>query len=762
MRTRRRTKGAVAVALATLSALGAAAASAAADTNWPGWDLATGNPAGLAIGGNESIRAAGALTLRIASSDDAPWFLLEDAQGVRVGDWPSGGVRIDTDRIFLLAGCSVRRSVDRGASWSTVRLPECRSSGGLAIGTDGDHGLVLAVDGTWGTDDGGATWVRRGDAVPHLTDGTMLLGPTTALQMVTDGTATGLSRTLDGGRTWARVTLPGPPAPVPAGAPAVESDVPQAPDVPALPEPVPTAALPRLTPPALRADGAVVMGTAGAVLVSNDTGASFERIALPRQAGGSDGVVQNVVCDRGAPWCLLQVGVSNSSFTLRFDGGRFAEVTRGSLPQYPVSPLPGVLLGAGGPSQALVRSVDGGATYTTIGGDVSRISVAERGTLALAVRREIRLSADNGDSWATVPLPDGVGPTGVRHLASAAGGGYLALSGSALHRYEGGAWKMVADVASVGPRSMAVVDGEVLVVGSRGIVRVAVDGGRATPVSAPALAGRSYVGIESHARQVVAWSRRQVVRSTDGGRRWHTVRGAPGGGVDDVQLLGAKRFVAVSGYRVYGSAQNGRALRHRGTAPRLRHPTTYGSSPSTLVLNGSSRGMIHTPAGAFRTDDGGRRLVPQPLPESADPWSAVPYRAGAIVRMARSNVVLRSATAGTRRSPTLTARRSGRVMRVDKRYRKVVIVGRIRNAPPDAAVVLVASASKKDEGVIRGWVDVNADGTFRKSLRLLARERFVRGWYEGMVTTKATTPAAAGDYVKIPAARSPKAKRKRG
>lgn len=748
---------AVAAAVAAIGGMGAlpalaAGAPSAGTTTWPGWELAAPPSDLLTLGQGEQLVRAGTSIVRYAEGGDGEsWFVEDGPDGRRAGAMPTGELTAPAaDRWFVSGRCALWRSDDRAATWTSTPLSGCDSYLNLAF-ADRDHGFVTAGSGTWGTDDGGVTWTRRG-AGREASGRPLAIDANTMLAITRSTAGYRVERTTDGGGSWATVLLPPPPPPP---APPAETE-------PAPPEPAPTASTTPVTPsddasgvpvsvlPALaglarRADGAVIVGTSGAVLVSRDAGASFERVPLPAVVAARSVSVTEVLCDPVAVTCLVGVD-GRSGYALRFGVGGFDAAVLPGLPENPVFLAEGDIFGTSGHDFRL-RSVDGGVTYDGWSAGAAVLPTADRTAIALASKDAIQISSDAGTSWTSIPAPPGLNTKSVRRLGRDSGARWLLLVGNRLQRFEAGAWKPVTISPPLDARSFAVVGDALLVVGRRGIVRMAADG-TVTPLSAPVLAGRPYTGIEARGRHVVAWSAGQTVRSVDGGRRWHAVRG---GGVNDLQLVGARGFVAVDGNRILRSAASGRRTRQVGVAPALL--SYAGRSPSTLAFSDASTGIVRTAHGTFLTADGGRRLTPIAFPPAAWEDAARPYRRGVAVGTWDSNVVVRAARIGTRKAPTVTARRAGRVTRRGASSRWVVITGRVRGAVPGARVSFVASRSRRDGGAAKRRVTLNADGTFRVRVPLLARERLVRVWYSGDVTSRATMPGAGSRYVAVPQVR---------
>lgn len=747
---------AVAAAVAAISGVGAlpalaAGAPSAGTTTWPGWELAGPPSDVLTLGSGERMVRAGTSIVRYAEGDEGQsWFVEDGPDGRRAGAMPTGELTAPAADRWLIPGrCGLWRSDDRAATWTSTRLADCDSYLNLAF-VDRDRGFAIAGDGTWSTDDGGATWARRGPG--RETSGRPLaIDASTMVGLTRTSAGYRVERTTDGGRSWSAILLPPPPPSVPPTGtePAPPEPIPTVSATPTTPpdesSAVPVSTLPELAGLAQRADGAVIVGTSGAVLVSRDAGASFERVSLPPAAVGRSVSVTAVLCDPVAVTCLVGVG-GRSGYALRFGVGGFDQAVLPGLPENAVFLAERDIFGNHGRFFGF-RSVDGGATYDVWSPGAEALPTADRAAIAIASEGEIRISTDAGTSWTSIPAPPELVAKSVRRLGRDSVGRWVLLINNRLQRLEAGAWKPITISPTLDARSFAAVGDALLVVGRRGIVRMAADG-TVTPLSAPVLTGRPYTGIEARGRHVVAWSAGQTVRSVDGGRRWHAVRG---GGVQDLQLIGARAFVAVDGNRVLRSSANGRRARQIGAAPAL---SSYNGSPmSTLAFAGASIGIVRTLHGVFWTADGGRRLTPIALPPAAREGSALPYRGGVAVGTWESNVVVRAARIGTRKAPTVTARRAGRVTRRGASSRWAVITGRVRGAAPGARVSVVVTRSRRDGGKAKRKPILNADGTFRVRVPLLARERLVRVWYSGDVTSRATIPGAGSGYVAVPQVR---------
>lgn len=732
----------------------ATTAKAAATTIWPGWE-AVGDLSALTVTG---LAVSGPTTLRVSEGEAPVPFVLDGPGGTRVGSFPGGVPTIVTpDRLIALSqNCLVHRSDDRGTTWTSSSLPSCDvpySERLTAVFADADRGLISASSGTWGTDDGGLTWTQRNATRQDTLGRTpLLLGPSIALRTVVAGKGEmAVQRTADGGVTWTAVALPPAEPPVsapPSGDPPVVDPSPTAPAV------APPTTAPSLSAPVRRADGAVVVGSKGAVLVSTDGGLSFTRTAFPDAVGGSAVAARTVVCDAVAVSCLLGIDVAGATPAVRFQDGGFSSTLPGLPAIGPQSPLAGVVVGLDASPGTVRRSSDGGASYTTDGRAFGP-NVGGRGLVANVSGDRLSLSSDSGVTRMTVPAPVVASGESLVKVVRGEADDLLAITQKTLHRYAAGGWKSVADVSAVWPTGLAVLDGQAIVVGERGVLRVGADG-NARPISASVLAGRSFRSVAVRGRQVVLWSRKMVVRSTDGGRRWRTVKGVPSGGVEDVQLLGPRSFVAVRGEYLYRSTVDGQRLRLRGVTPRVRE---WGNgSASTVELAGDGRGTVRTARGAFRTDDGGRRFVPVPIPVGANAKTVARVGGATVAQFGTSGILLRTTQTG--KAPSLAARRVGRPQRAGRSNRRVTIVGRIRGAPAGAEVVLVTYGSRNEPGVPSASVTVNADGTYRRAVQLSRREGLVRAWYAGAATTSAATSAAASPYLSVPKLPAPKPKSK--
>ena len=717
-----------------LLALPATASAAPAATTWTGWDA----PGPIGVGAPTQLAARGGTTALLGAdveADTASIAVTADT-GARVGrvavNAPPQQLLLALQRpgrLLLSDACRIRFSDDLGLTWSGERLPGCSTSDvpGVVVASD-DVAFASTGSRTWRTVDGGATWTVASDAQA---------GPQVAfdaevgLRIVAVGGAQALQRTVDGGATWGGVPLPAPD-----GGGTVDTR-------------------PTLTTIVRRGADGVVIAAGDQLLTSGDRGLTFSAVPVPvpDDLPGAAGVVADgVACDpTGA--CVVRVRDSAGSRTsaLRFDGSAFGERVVAPPALDLQAPQPGVVVGLTSRSDGEARrSADLGATpYRTIASGAQPRLLGVHGMLAVAQTGRLHVSDDGGAGWVDVALPDTPGLTRVASLA----GSLIALADNGkVLRHGDGAWTPFADVSSVKPRTLAVAGSTAIVVGDRGIVRLTPDG-KVTPASGTVIAGRGFTGVAARGGTVVAWARGPkatlAVRSTNGGRTWK--RSSLPKGVDDVQLVTAKVAYAIAGTTLHRSTNGGRTFRRRTVVPSLGSAGQASAADvvrPAIAFQNAVRGTLVTTHGAFYTGDGGKRLVALPTPGNQAPAAASLFGNGVLVQDVRRGTLLRAAGLLGRKQPSLTLRVHGKVKRRG-RTRTVTVLGRIAGQPADSRVAVLSTDKAGATRSVEAVATTFADGSFRITAKLGAKDRGLQAWYGGAVRPEGTALGAVSKVLRV-------------
>lgn len=742
-----------------------AGAVPSAATTWAGWEA----PGPLGIGTPIHVAASGTTTAVLGHSerwDGAP-IAVTGAAGSRVGTVPtntndSGQLQIalaGPDQLLLADDCRIRRSTDRGLTWSGEPLAGC--SGTAPRMTVLDDRVVFASipSRTWRSLDGGATWavVNAAESGPQVA-----LDVNTGFRTVAAGPAAfALQRTTDGGVSWQGVKVPGPIPPgdpVPPVAPPTETTpAPPTDTAPVTPPPVTNPSLdslPLLAGLARRADGALLVGAGDALLVSTDRGETFTRYAVPVPddlPGAGTVVIDTIVCDPAGS-CVVGVHAVKDAArrsALRFDGSAFGARVA-ALPLSDVqSPAASTVVGLthARNDEALVSSDLGATPYRRIasGGD-RRGSIGVHGLLAIPSVGRLHVSSDHGASWKDVPLPE----TPAFSRVVSVDGALVALADDGtLRRFADGAWTTWADVSEIRPSAIAVSGNVPIVVGQRGVVRLA-DPAKTDPVRAGVLQGRGFSEVVAQGRTVIAWSGKLAVRSTDGGQHWG--RGTVPRGADDVQLVTAKVGFALVDSTLYRTTDGGKRFQRRVTVPALGDggPGVPDAAGEGIEFSSAQAGVLLTRSGGFVTRDGGRSVAVLPTPGATTPAVAALFGGGAVLQNPDLGAVFRSSQLLSGAAPSLKLRTAGRVTR-RAGTRKLTVIGVLRKAVADEPVAIVTTRGTGAGQTTRlqRVVTPNADGSFRISVRLARGERGVQAWYRGAVRPDRTVRGTASAVLAV-------------
>jgi photosystem II stability/assembly factor-like uncharacterized protein len=710
-------------------------------------------------------------------------------------------------RIVIAGGGRVATSGDLGLHWRTTDLPDVGAVPTGTIGpafTDARHGLVVASStpsfssltglpagprtgpGVWRTDNGGRTWqtvIAPEPAAPNTRDAARpRTSPdpppspsprltATALEALTDGSyvraldiarqgpgdeppAIALERSSDQGRTWTRLLT----RPETAGG-----------------ERSPINTIGRL------ASGRLVVPLGG----TRDSRTNAPTIAVVDPATGvavdrpSPVDDPEVLCDPAGA-CQITPGDTDTAFEERsglafpFDGETFG-TPRPSLPYSAVSPRPGTIVGIRsvdsdlGTSAPIVRSDDGGATYTP--GPVRPSATFDDHHVTIRALDDGWHVSRDAVRWSSFPPP----PTRSAPVAaSSAPGGLVALfADDTILRLRDGRWRSPVDARKVSPQDVAAVGSTIVVAGRDGVARLdgerlahevrAKHGGPTRGVTGPTKdLGIQYTDLETTGSTIVAYFSHTegyptpMIRSTDGGRSWRQIRSIAG--VDDLQMLSSRTFYASRGKQFLVSNDAGRTFRLRGATDDLSFLNDAWPENTRYFVSFRDRnhGIVSSDyTGTFVTHDGGRTF--QALPSPLGPF--VTY-ARLTPRGVLTNGPMGTLISNPNPFAALRATRIdlgvARTLRTGSRDVTVRLTGRTRGIPAGSKLNLFSApkpgalptrASGNNEGPI-----ISKTGTF--TFELVVRRGFaVRARYGGTFATGTRRASALSAWVRMPGGR---------
>ena len=572
-----------AAGLAVLAALATApAAGAAVDVPHSGWSWGSPRPQGndlrvleFADGGRGY--AAGAFGTLLRTDDaGAGWTGIPTGRQI---DFTELDV-VGPDAFVVGGGCTLRRSDDGGRTLK--RLPFAASESSCpaplaAISFSSLQAGVLALrDGTMlHTDDGGRTFSRRA-SVPNVTDVTFAT-PGAGLAVASAGGGSEIFRTGDGGASWTSVAV----------------------------TPARVASL-HLAP----GGSAYAVGADPAIHRSVDGGLTWEQAEMDGMPPGT--TVTGIQC-RDATTCLMTTA-SGDRLLRTEDGGDTVTVVgagdEGLRALAWAGPQRVVAVGDRG---ATVASSDAGAGFARVGGELPGRYTAIRssgGDLAFAVgeRGALARTTDGGITW--TPGAVSTSQNVVDASFATAATGYVLDSGGTLLRTDnsGASWRILATGSSTG-RSVVAMSANTVVVAGRGLRRSA-NGGETFDAVGPR--GAAVERLDRAGRALVAYGRRTLLMSGDGGRRWRKVRRP-----SKRRAISTADFVSSrAGYLL---DDTGRVFVTRNGGRRWRELLALGASNvDGLAFSDSRRGWLvldeyrgDRGGWLLRTDDGGRTFRPQ-------------------------------------------------------------------------------------------------------------------------------------------------------
>jgi len=490
------------------------------------WELVSERPGGSIASfsvASDDVLALSTAALHRSVDGGATWSTVAAGQPA-----PPHFALVRTDRSVFIGGASgLFRSSDAGRSWRQVLVGAAVTS--LAVTADRSLLAGTDTDGVLRSEDDGETWASGN---PGLLDLDVV-----CLADGFAGTASGLYRSGSGGRSWREVQLP-------CGPVAVEC--------------------------VARSGGRVAAGTdAAGAFVSTDAGRTWAAVDVPEAAITAvavDGARVAIAApagvylstDEGAPWRYeamadvvlslafvegnLLAGVARDG-VVRFDGRRVTGISGRVVGDLARTPR-GTLLTAG-IEGGVERSADGGQTWeTVVAASATRLAVGE-GLTHAATSEGLLSSADDGCHWSVV-------------RADHAGVAVATRGGVTVAGFDDG-----------------------LMVGRDGAwLSRRWDRGRIVTVGV-GVGGDLYVG--SLEEQPVVW------RSGDQGQSWSPWLRCAGGA--SLSVVVGTEVLAASGTRVY-------RLLGATSLPEPVTCMTFGTEPTVYV--GTTRGVYVSADGASR------------------------------------------------------------------------------------------------------------------------------------------------------------------
>jgi photosystem II stability/assembly factor-like uncharacterized protein len=732
-KVRRLTKKLVGAAVLAAAAAGAAGtADAAVQVSQSGWQWGNPTPQG------NTIRAMD----------------FSGTRGYAIGD---DGTALRTD--------------DGGATWT-----------GLATGTSQDLARVQAVtpdvvvilggDGcvVRRSDDGGRTfrkvYVLAEVDCPDKIAAVTFVNPQTGYLFQRNGD---VLRTNDGGQTFSRVTaVPGTQASAGGGAG------------------VPADAI-FTTPEA----GIVFLAGGSTAFRTTDGGASWvpegdvqpgnvqrARAVTPTTfyAFGPDTLLQSV--DAGQTWqrrgaglgnhitgvncatadlCLMSTNRGDKLLRSENGGGTAETITASTLPLYAAgfaSPTRAVAVGAGG---ATVVSDDSGRNYTAVGGDIGgsfqfglRLGAGPDIALALGARGQLARTVDGGVTWRAINVSTSADMVDASFSTRDAGYA-LDVRGSLFRTANGGqSWQPIDPGTTSPPRAVIVSGDAVLLAGPRG-VRRAVDGGAFDLVDSRAARRADVNRFDRAGSAIFAFGARTIVRSTNRGASWRSVRGPGRRQGRRFRAFTLQDLEMTSVTNGYALERNGRVWRTQNGGRTWRPLAGVGTDNGVALAFGSATSGYLTLRGypvedgasyVLRTSDGGRTWRPQRIATGAFPGTegvispsatksyavtSTPAAGGSVFRSLFATSTGGDSGSASRLTIT-TNRRTVTRRQLARDNRRITITGALAGAQGGEQIVVSsrpAGGTAWTEQVVTAGAN---GGRFTAAFRVSGSSEFVARW----------------------------------
>ena len=709
-RTAVRSGIAIALGVAALLIAAASAAAAPVSSGHSGWFWGSPQPQGNTLSGLDFAGsrgyAAGAFGTLLRTDDaGATWTgfntgLTDPLVRVQV---------INPDTVVVGGLCALRRSNDGGGSFT--RLPwtasddDCPSPIASFNFTSGSVGYLLTTDGSvFRTADGGQTFSRQ-TSVP----GTQSAGGSrepTDIVFTSDNTGVAITRgggngkifrTTDSGNSWTDVASP-------------------------------------------------ASGLNGATFVTPNDG--FAVGAGKTMLSSVDGgVTWNPQTLTGAPFQdLSSIDCTSATTCLITEGnGHVIRTSDGGVTGADIAPSTGGINAAAfssatrvvgvGDRGATVVSDDGGVTYAPVGGSIAandlrllRATSADVANVGGANGTLVR-TIDGGQNWSTVGVPttatvvDASFPSvPVGYAIDTLGGAFKTING-------GGSWQILNTGSSQAPFAvLATGPSDVLLAGPIGIRRSTDGGASFAAVGDKDLKNTRLTNIApAGTGAILAYGRNDVLISVDGGAAWKAIELPKKTSVLDASFITAKLGFILTNDQLLLTKNSGKTWKDR---PAIATGGGYGisfSSANEGYLTTRDFGTNDFGAGGvvLHTTDGGASFQPQLISAEApsDLWDAG-STAFALTTSGSFFATDSGGSAGTRTTLTLKQVGGPKGNRVAKAG-KVKVSGTLSGAEGGEKIAVMY----RDSGNWRSRVEVAAtNGEFTSAFKVKRETVAVAQW----------------------------------
>jgi photosystem II stability/assembly factor-like uncharacterized protein len=481
-----------------------------------------------------------------------------------------------------------------------------------------------------------------------------------------------------------------------------------------------------------------------------------------RTASGAGQALTSIRCAT-LDTCLLTVGTGDRLLRTTDGGATFTPITAATPAINAAAFASPSRVVAGGAGGATVVSDDGGVNYSAIGSDIGGDYTAlRRGSdaqtaFALGRAGQLARTADGGASWKALSVPTSA-DVGDVSFAAADTGYALDLRGGLFKTANAGqSWQTLDPGTTSAPRAVAALAGDtVLLAGPTG-VRRQVGGGRFDAVADRDIARARLSQLDAGSGVVAASGPQVLALSADRGRTWHKValpnpsrRKRNPLRLRDADVIDARSaFVLDTGGRVWSTQSGGR---------RWTEIAAIGSDAGTGLAFGSAReGYLtlanfaadRTSAVVLRTSDGGRTWRPervsvgQSLPEGVVATSG--RQAFALtIKGAQQRQLFGTATGGdSGQASRLTLSANTRKFTAKGLRRaggRITVKGTLPGAQGGEQIVVSRRDAKGGRWVSQVVTAGANGGSFTATFRMARSSYFVAQWAGDSGRTGAGTP----------------------